>query len=103
MSCAQASGVNSREAALLNGVAEHLDAVIRDRAEAAGFTYLDPVPAFTGHDECADTPFVWGKKAALLDICHPTRAGYRDGFAPRVLAAMGGAGPVSGGPARGRR
>ncbi|MBR7742990.1 SGNH/GDSL hydrolase family protein [Phycicoccus sp. BSK3Z-2] len=89
VSCAQASGVNSREAVLLNDVAGHLDAVIRDRAEAAGFTYLDPAPSFTGHDVCAGTPYVWGKKAALLDIYHPTRAGHRDGFAPLVLAAMG--------------
>lgn len=89
ISCGQASGVNSREAPLLNGVAAHLDAVVEDRATAAGFTYLDPVPSFTGHDVCAATPFVWGKKAGALDVYHPTRAGYRDGFLPLVRAVMG--------------
>ncbi|MBD3782203.1 MAG: SGNH/GDSL hydrolase family protein [Micrococcales bacterium] len=89
VSCSQASGVNSRESVLLDDVAAHLDRVVAARAAAAGFTYLDPVPAFTGHDVCAPTPFVWGKRTGLLDIYHPTRAGYRDGFAPLVRAAMG--------------
>lgn len=89
VSCAQASGVNSRESMLLNDVAGRLDRVVAARAAAAGFTYLDPVPSFTGHDVCATTPYVWGKKTGLLDIYHPTKAGYRDGFAPLVRAAMG--------------
>ena len=89
VSCAQAQGVNSREAPLLNGVAGRLDAVIEARATAAGFTYLDPVPSFTGHDVCASSPWVWGKVTGVLDIYHPTRAGHRDGFTPLVSAAMG--------------
>ncbi len=89
VSCSQAQGVNGREAALLNDVATHLDRVIAERAAAAGFTYLDPVPAFTGHDVCASAPYLWGKKTGLFDIYHPTRAGYRDGFAPLVRAALG--------------
>ncbi len=89
VSCSQASGVNGREAALLDGVAAHLDRVLAQRAAAAGFTFLDVVPAFTGHDVCATTPYLWGKKTGLLDIYHPTRAGHRDGFAPLVRAAMG--------------
>lgn len=89
VSCTQAKGVTSRESVWLNDVAAHLDRVVAARASAAGFTYLDPVPSFTGHDVCASTPYVWGKATGVLDIYHPTRAGYRDGFAPLVRAAMG--------------
>lgn len=89
LSCSQASGVNSREAALLNDVAAHLDSVIKARSAAAGFTFIDPVPSFTGHDVCAATPYVNGKATGLLDIYHPTRAGYRDGYAPLIRAVMG--------------
>lgn len=89
ISCGQAGGVSSREAPLLNGVAARLNSVVKDRATTAGFTYLDPVPSFTGHDVCAATPYVWGKKAGVLDIYHPTRAGYRDGFVPLIRAVMG--------------
>ena len=88
-SCSQAAGISARESVLLDDVAAHLDRVIADRAAAAGFTYLDPVPAFTGHDVCAATPYLWGKRTGLFDIYHPTRAGHRDGFAPLVRAAMG--------------
>ena len=86
--CSQASGVNSREAALLDGVAAHLDRVLAARAAAAGSpssTSCRPSPGTT----CAATPYLWGKKTGLLDIYHPTRAGHRDGFAPLVRAALG--------------
>lgn len=89
VSCAQADGVSATEAAMLNDVALRLDAVLAQRAAAARFTYVDPVEAFTGHDVCAPTPYVWGKVAAVFDVYHPTRAGHRDGFLPLVRAAMG--------------
>jgi hypothetical protein len=89
VACAQAQGVSRTEAPLLNDVAGHLDQVIQGRAAAAGFTFIDPVAAFTGHDVCAATPYVWGKVTGVLDIYHPTRAGYRDGFAPLIRAQMG--------------
>ncbi|GGL31555.1 SGNH/GDSL hydrolase family protein [Phycicoccus endophyticus] len=89
VSCGQARGINEREAAALDGVAAHLDRVLAERAAAAGFTYLDPGDAFTGHDVCSTDPYVWGKRTGVLDIYHPTRAGHRDGFAPLVATAMG--------------
>ena len=88
--CAQADGVNRTEADALNGVSDNLDRVIGERAAANGLTYIGVIEAFTGHDVCADEPWLVGKWAwAARDVYHPTKAGHRDGFVPLVRAVMG--------------
>jgi lysophospholipase L1-like esterase len=87
--CLQSQGITAVEAAALNDLVETLDAVIADRAAAAGFTYVSVVDAFDGHDMCAAEPWVNGVVAASqADVYHPTAAGHRDGYAPLVAAEL---------------
>ncbi|XVX20429.1 SGNH/GDSL hydrolase family protein [Actinomycetota bacterium] len=88
--CSQADGITSTEAPKLNALVDNLNATIAQRARANGFTFVNPVAAFEGHDVCSSTKYVWGKWAPLTtDIYHPTKAGFRDGYAPLVRAIMG--------------
>lgn len=90
VSCSQADGIDPTEAAALNGVADNLERVISERAAANGVTYLSVIEAFTGHDVCADDPYLVGKWAwDAADVYHPSKAGHRDGFMPLVRAVMG--------------
>ena len=87
--CLQAYGITAPEAAALNELVTDLDAVIADEAKAAGFTYVNPLGAFTGHDMCAAEPWINGVFAPTqADVYHPTAAGYANGFTPLVLSAM---------------
>jgi lysophospholipase L1-like esterase len=88
--CSAATGITLDEESQLNGVADNLDNVIKARAQAAGFTYADPNPGFSGHDVCASTPYVNGFKLfASGDSYHPTRAGYASGYTPLVRSIIG--------------
>lgn len=90
LSCAQANGISAAEATALNGVSDHLDAVIGDRARAAGFTYVSVIDQFTGHDVCANDPYLVGKYAwNISDIYHPTASGHRNGFTPLIRDIIG--------------
>ncbi len=89
LSCAAARGITSTEAGLLNGVSDNLDAVIGARAAAAGFSYASAIGPFTGHDVCAADPWLNGRGFSLPDIFHPTRSGYRNGYAPLVRSVFG--------------
>lgn len=87
--CPQSTGITATEAAALNDLADALDAVVADRARAAGFTYVSVVDAFTGHDMCAAEPWLNGVLAPTpADAYHPTAAGYRDGYAPLVAEQL---------------
>lgn len=88
--CLSATGVSLSEEDQLNALTDNLNNVIRARAQAAGFTYADPNPAWTGHDVCASNPFTNG--LTLLhsaDSYHPTRNGYASGYTPLVRSYVG--------------
>lgn len=89
LSCPAADGATAEEAAKLNGVADHLDAVVGDRAKTAGFVYKSSLKSFTGHDVCADDPWVNGKSWSVADGYHPSRSGYANGLAPAVRSVIG--------------
>lgn len=87
--CWAARGIDSTEAAALNGVSDHLDQVIGGRAAMAGVAYLSVIEQFKGHDVCASEPWLQGKTGAyLVDWFHPTQAGHSEGFKPLIDAAM---------------
>ncbi|MDX1452014.1 MAG: SGNH/GDSL hydrolase family protein [Oleiphilaceae bacterium] len=89
VSCWAASGINANEAARLNAISDTLDAVIAAEAAKAGVTYVSTIAAFTGHDVCADQPYVNGKNFLFIeDVFHPTADGHRYGTAPLVLEAI---------------
>jgi lysophospholipase L1-like esterase len=88
--CSAATGISSSEATQLNGVADNLDAVIKSRATAAGFTYQDATTPFTGHDVCSSTAWLNGYKLFTpSESYHPNKAGHSSGYAPLVRAVMG--------------
>jgi hypothetical protein len=89
LSCFAASGISEAEVSMLNGVVDNLDAAIRDRATAAGFTYQSAIAAFGGHDMCASDPWANGSSWSLADASHPTRNGYSQGYAPLVRQVIG--------------
>ncbi|KPM54240.1 hypothetical protein ACG83_19815 [Frankia sp. R43] len=88
--CSAAPGVTVAKQAALNNLVDNLDAVLADRAQAAGFVYGNPNPAWAGHDVCASTPFTNGLViSALGESYHPTRAGYASGYTPLVRSLIG--------------
>lgn len=90
ISCAQADGITRKERDALNGVSDNLDATISERAAANGIAYIGVIDAFTGHDVCADDPWLVGKYAwDTRDVYHPTKSGHRDGFRPLVRGVIG--------------
>ncbi|MBA0127126.1 SGNH/GDSL hydrolase family protein [Haloechinothrix sp. YIM 98757] len=90
VSCADADGISPAEGEALNGLADNLDAKIAERSDAAGITYIGVIEQFTGHDVCADDPYVNGKvEPNVADMYHPSPAGYRDGYKPLIRDVMG--------------
>lgn len=90
IACRQANGISRNEAYALNLLADNLDRVIGERAALAGVTHISVIQPFTGHDMCAAVPYVNGKFApSAADIYHPTKAGYRNGYAPLIRAVIG--------------
>ncbi|MBU7597607.1 SGNH/GDSL hydrolase family protein [Streptomyces sp. P38-E01] len=84
-------GLSDAERAALNSAADTLATVISGRAEAAGFSYLDPRPAFDPHSLCSGgsewvTSLEWDK---LNESYHPNPAGHREGYLPAIRAALG--------------
>lgn len=87
--CAQSTGITAAEAAALNDLVDTLDAVVADRARAAGFTYVGVVDAFAGHDMCAAEPWVNGILVPTVsDAYHPSAAGHSLGYAPLVAEQL---------------
>ena len=88
--CFGTPGVTLSEEAKLNTLADNLNAKIRNRAQAAGFTYVDLNPYWAGHHVCSSNPYTNGYSyLTLVDSYHPTRNGYRYGDVPAVRAIIG--------------
>lgn len=60
----------------LNAATDVLDAVMEDRAAAAGVSYTDAVPAFRGHAWCDGAAWVNGPSRPRLNSYHPNVAGH---------------------------
>ncbi|HEU4974125.1 MAG TPA: SGNH/GDSL hydrolase family protein [Baekduia sp.] len=88
--CSAATGVTLSEESALNNLTDNLNAKIRERAQAAGFTFVDVNPYWAGHDVCSSSRytngFVW---YSATNSYHPTRDGYRYGDVPAVRAIIG--------------
>ncbi|WNI32250.1 SGNH/GDSL hydrolase family protein [Streptomyces sp. ITFR-6] len=75
-------GLSDTERAALNSAADTISDVISAAAAQAGFTYLDPRPAFDAHSICSDgndwvTSLEWSK---INESYHPNTEGHRDGY-----------------------
>jgi len=74
--CSALTFFSRSERRRLNQTTEELDATIRARARAAGFRYVGPAAAFTGHAWCADDAWVNGPSRPTVNSFHPTAGGH---------------------------
>jgi lysophospholipase L1-like esterase len=74
----------------LNAGAVQLNATIRARAQAAGFTWSDVSDEFAGHGICGPAPWLHGLTVVPpTNSFHPTGNGYRYGYLAALTAALG--------------
>ncbi|MDI6101637.1 SGNH/GDSL hydrolase family protein [Actinoplanes sp. NEAU-A12] len=74
----------------LNSGAQALDAMIKQRAEAAGFVYSEVRDEFTGHGVCSSRPYLNGLTIVPpQNSYHPNSSGYTNGYLPALTSATG--------------
>lgn len=73
----------------MNQTADLLRDVTRARAQAAGFTFVDAIPAFTGHAVCSSSEWLNGLSNPTGESYHPNRSGHSAGYTPLVRAVIG--------------
>jgi lysophospholipase L1-like esterase len=73
----------------LNETADLMRNVERERAVAAGDTFVDAIPAFTGHAVCSSSEWLNGLSNPIEESYHPNRTGHSSGYEPLVRAVMG--------------
>lgn len=74
--CNLASRISPGEQAELNRTADLLDSKIAQQASTAGFRFVDPRAAFTGHAVCDDVEWINGLSNPISESYHPNRAGH---------------------------
>lgn len=70
-----------------NAGTDAINAVIRQQAEANGFTYVDLVRKFDGHGLGSPNPWITFTPGAI-DNLHPTAVGYKSGYFPAVRSSV---------------
>ncbi|MFY1703286.1 SGNH/GDSL hydrolase family protein [Micromonospora sp. WMMA1923] len=73
---------------ILNEAADVLASVTAARAAAAGATFADTRPQFTGHGVCAADPWI-RDVTGVIEAYHPNAAGYRDGYLRALTTVTG--------------
>ena len=67
-----------------------LDDLIKQRAQAAGFTFSDVRDEFAGHGICASSPYLNSLTIAPpQNSFHPNKNGYTYGYLPAFSGAAG--------------
>jgi lysophospholipase L1-like esterase len=74
--CNAVSRISPGEQSELNKTADLLSTTVKGRAVAAGFIYVDVIPAFIGHAVCDDVEWINGASWPLSESYHPSRAGH---------------------------
>jgi lysophospholipase L1-like esterase len=87
--CNAGTFFSSDELTRMNQTADLLRDVTRARAQAAGFTFADAIPAFTGHAVCSSSEWLNGLSNPVGESYHPNRTGHSAGYAPLVRAVIG--------------
>ncbi|ATO17302.1 lipase [Micromonospora sp. WMMA2032] len=80
--------MSSYKRTILNQAADVLNGVTADRAGAAGATFVDARPYFTGHGVCAAEPWI-RDASGVIEAYHPNASGYRYGYLAALTAAIG--------------
>jgi hypothetical protein len=66
---------------------DKLDAKIKERAEAHGFTFVDPRKAFEPHEVCSSEEWLNGQSNPLEESYHPNVKGQAE-FTTEVEAVL---------------
>ncbi|MEU4236778.1 SGNH/GDSL hydrolase family protein [Actinoplanes sp. NPDC026619] len=83
-------GLSAVKQNLLNAAADDLNAVVRDRATAAGAAFADVRTLFTGHEICTAVTWINNVSATRpSDSYHPNSGGYAQVYLPLLNAAAG--------------
>jgi lysophospholipase L1-like esterase len=77
------------EESKLNATADLLANVESGRAAAAGFAFVDPRGAFTGHAVCDNVEWLNGLSNPVSESYHPNVTGQANGYTPLVYGALG--------------
>ncbi|MDG4799677.1 SGNH/GDSL hydrolase family protein [Micromonospora sp. WMMD980] len=80
--------MSSYKRTILNQAADVLNGVTAGRAGAAGATFVDARPYFTGHGVCAADPWI-RDVSGVIEAYHPNANGYRYGYLAALTAAIG--------------
>jgi lysophospholipase L1-like esterase len=80
---------SATELSRMNRVADLLASVTSARAAAAGFTFKDAIPSFTGHAVCSASEWINGLSNPVGESFHPNRAGHASGYEPLVRSVIG--------------
>ncbi|MFG1674946.1 SGNH/GDSL hydrolase family protein [Micromonospora sp. NPDC049282] len=80
--------MSSYKRTILNQAADVLNGVTAGRAGAAGATFVDARPYFTGHGVCAAEPWI-RDVSGVIEAYHPNANGYRYGYLAALTAAIG--------------
>lgn len=83
--CSKALGISTTEMNGIHTVANALSNTIKNTAVSYGFSYVDAIPAFTGHDVCASSPWLNGMSLST-GAYHPNKNGQILGYKPIVQA-----------------
>lgn len=73
--CNAGTFFSAAEMSRLNQTADRLNARIAARAAAAGFVFLNPTQAFTGHAVCSGSEWINGLSNPISESFHPNRTG----------------------------
>ena len=87
--CNAGTFFSSGELSSLNTTADILRDTTRSRAQAAGFTFKDAIPPFTGHAVCSSSEWLNGLSSPTGDSYHPNRNGHKLGYEPLVRSVIG--------------
>jgi lysophospholipase L1-like esterase len=71
----------------LNETGDKLDGVVKARAEAHGFTFVDPRSAFMPHEVCSSSEWLNGQSNPLEESYHPNVSGQEE-FTKEVEAVL---------------
>jgi lysophospholipase L1-like esterase len=84
------TGMSLAKRRSLNGGAQVLDDLIKQRAQAAGFTFSDVRDEFAGHGICASSPYLNSLTVSPpQNSFHPNKNGYTYGYLPALSGAIG--------------
>ncbi|MDN5764783.1 MAG: SGNH/GDSL hydrolase family protein [Humibacillus sp.] len=87
--CNALTWFSSSEESRLNATADMLNAQTAPAAAAAGFTFVNPTPAFTGHAVCDRVEWLNGLSYPVTESYHPNRTGHANGYAPLTQPVFG--------------